>query len=100
MKTNSDEEINSDFIYQMTGNLRPKDIDIMFNTLLEADLVLGFGSTWLLRFQLTSLALQSIKQEKGISMNIILKELTIKLMQADLPPSMKKFIVRRMAELE
>jgi hypothetical protein len=28
----------------MTGNIHPKDIDIIFKTLLEADLVLGFGS--------------------------------------------------------
>lgn len=72
----------------MTGNIHPKDIDIIFKTLLEADLVLGFGT------------IQSLKQEKGISMSVILKELTIKLMEADMPPSMKKFIVKRMAELE
>jgi hypothetical protein len=49
---------------------------------------------------LTFEAVQSIKQEKGISMNTILKELTIKLMEADLPPSMKKFLFQRMAQLE
>ena len=46
------------------------------------------------------LAIQSIKLEKGISMGIILKELTIKLMNADLPSKMKGFLIKRMAELE
>ena len=65
----------------MTGNVHPKDIEIIFTTLMKEDLQIAFGT------------INSIKQEKGLSLGVILKELTIKVMNADLPPSMKKFVI-------
>jgi replication factor C subunit 3/5 len=82
------QQIDSSFIYNMTGNVHPDDIKLILETLLTADLSIGFGT------------IQSIKQEKGIAISGLLKELTLKLMNIDMAPVMKKFLIKRMAELE
>jgi len=82
------QNIDSNFVYELTGNLHPDDIKIIIDTLMNADLQLGFAT------------IQSIKQEKGIAIVGLLKELTLRLMDIDMPPTMKKFLVKRMAELE
>ena len=89
-------------MYELTGNLHPDDIKIIIDTLMNADLQLGFASKINLCSENTNLflAIQSIKQEKGIAIVGLLKELTLRLMDIDMPPTMKKFLVKRMAELE
>lgn len=66
-------EISEDFVYQMTGNVHPRDIDTIFNTLLKEDLTVAFGT------------INSIKTEKGLSLGVIIKDLNILVMNSDLP---------------
>jgi len=82
------ERVDASYIYNLTGNIHPDDIDNIFNTLLTEELTTAFAT------------INSLKVEKGISLNIILKELTLKLMEMDMPSAMKSFLIQRMGDLE
>lgn len=72
----------------MTANASPLDIESIFSLLLNEDLSKAFEK------------IEMIKIEKGLSMQILLKELNLILMKTEWAQESKIFLIKRLCELE
>eukprot|EP01016_Furgasonia_blochmanni_P043330 TRINITY_DN5865_c0_g1_i9.p2 TRINITY_DN5865_c0_g1~~TRINITY_DN5865_c0_g1_i9.p2 ORF type:complete len:253 (-),score=48.68 TRINITY_DN5865_c0_g1_i9:60-818(-) len=88
MLDNVDTTVTEEFIYQMTGNPPPSVLKEIMEILLNEDLIMAIQR------------IQILKTERGISLQTIIKELNMMLMNVSIPEGMKIFVVRRLAEIE
>ncbi|EGR31962.1 replication factor c subunit, putative [Ichthyophthirius multifiliis] len=80
--------VNEEFVYKFTGNATPQDMEEILNILLTENLINAYET------------IRKYQVLKGISLQVILKELNMKLMYSRYPSIALEFLVKRIAELE
>ena len=85
----------------MTGSTSPKDIEFITEILLNDGIAKGYASKRSIpAVLLMTVEIKELCYRKGLSLNIILKELTVNLMDVNLPSKMKEFLYKRMTQIE
>merc|ERR1712113_192878 len=78
-------KVDADYVYRITGSISPKDINDILDILLNDKIFTGVKK------------IRQKQVEKGISLNVILKELSELMIFMNLPSKMKEFLFQRMA---
>ncbi|EAR86910.2 replication factor C subunit 5 (macronuclear) [Tetrahymena thermophila SB210] len=81
-------EITDELVYKFTGNATPKDIENIINTMNNKSISESYE------------IIQSYQVEKGISLQVMLKEISLFLMNTSYPSLALEFLVKRLADLE
>ena len=101
-KNPKDELIDGDYVYKLTANASPVDIETVVSILLNEELEKAFESLFFFEWKKLNkfLEIDMIKVEKGLSMQILIKELNLILMKMEWENPVKIFLTKRMCELE
>ena len=83
-----EEQVGADAVYACTGKPSPEDVRAVVETLLKD----GFNDCFA--------RILSIKREKGLAVDDLVKEVHDELMKTELPTQMKLFLVQRLSTIE
>ncbi|KRX11179.1 Protein kinase-like domain [Pseudocohnilembus persalinus] len=87
-KSKANVVIDDQYVYNYTGNITPQDIEQINNILMTENIQNAYK------------LIKEMQIVKGISLQVIIKDLNLFLIEVDMDTRMKEFIIQRLADIE